>query len=226
MKDRKLDPLGDGASVVELVDHMGNDASVVRAARVSFANDDQPFDAERDAKLIRYLADNRHGTPFEHTSVTFHVAAPIFVVRQWHRHRMFSYNEVSRRYTSEEIRFYAPGDQEWRAQGKSNRQSSEGRAGDSVEAHFIYEEQVRSAKKAYYDMLDCGVAREQARMVLPQSLYTRMYVTGNLRSFAHFHGLRADEHAQPEIRVYAEAMGEILGDFFPISWAALTGGKR
>ena len=80
--------------------------------------------------------------------------------------------------------------------------------------------------RAYHEMLDAGVAREQARMVLPQALYTRMYVTGNLRSYAHFHGLRADEHAQPEIRVYAEAMGEILGGLFPISWAALTGGVR
>lgn len=226
MDSAKLDPLGDGISVVELVDHMGTDASVVRAARVSFANENEAHDPERDAKLIRYLADNRHGTPFEHTSVTFHVAAPIFVVRQWHRHRMFSYNEVSRRYTSEEIRFYAPGDQGWRAQAEKNRQASEGRAGDSVQAQLIYEEQVRYAKKAYHDMLDCGVAREQARMVLPQSLYTRMYVTGNLRSYAHFHGLRADEHAQPEIRVYAEAMGEILAEIFPVSWAALTEGGR
>ncbi len=221
---KKINPLGDGYSLVELVDYMGSDASVVRAARVSFAGDftDRPF--EEDEKLIRYLAEHNHGTPFEHTSATFHVSLPIFVVRQWHRHRIgVSYNEVSRRYTSEEIAVYKP--HEWRMQAEKNRQASEGvlTYAYAEMADRVYVEAVDRALDAYDRLISLGVAREQARMVLPQSLYTRMYFTGNLRSFAHFYALRADLHAQPEIRAYADALGEILSLLFPVSWSALTG---
>ena len=217
----KHDPLGDGVSVVELIAAMGDDASVVRAARVSFANEGAVFEAERDEKLIRYLARNKHMTPFEHTSVTFHVAAPIFVVRQWQRHRAFSFNELSRRYTSEDIEVYVP--PSWRGQSESSRQVSDGLVDGQDVVEEMYEESIGLALEHYDTMIKMGVAREQARMVLPQSLYARMYVTGNLRSFAHFHGLRADEHAQPEIQKYAFAIGSILGELYPVSWAALTG---
>lgn len=234
------DVLNDGRSNLTVIDHMGSDQSVVRAARVSYDKDRKEYKetvsseeffawrGEKDVKLIRYMADNNHGTPFEHTTVTFHVACPLFVVRQWHRHRIgWSYNELSRRYTSEEIYFHVPN--EWRKQNNGgNKQGSH--------AGFSAEQQV-SLTKAYMDvlsnveslydlMIKWGVANEQARMVLPQSMYTRFYATGNLRSFAHFMHLRDDEHAQPEIRAYASAMREELRKIYPVSLAALMGEHR
>lgn len=221
--DESYDPLGDGKSLVELTDHMGDDYSVVRAARVSYSGDTEKRPVADDERLIRYLAKHEHFSPFEHTSITFHVAAPLFVVRQWHRHRAFSYSEVSRRYTAEDIRFYVP--LEWRVQSESNRQAS-GAVKDR--SHTWLEDDrylsvVQAAVEVYMWMVnERGIAREQARMVLPQSMYTRMYCTGNLRSFAHFYKLRADEHAQDEIRQYALAIGEILKELYPVSWPALT----
>src|SRR5688572_28824505 len=116
----KFDPLGDGISLVELIDSMGNDQSIVRAARVSYQRDHIEPDAEKDARLIRFMLTHNHGTPFEHTSVTFHVALPLFVARQWIRHRIgVSYNEVFRRYTAEDIDFYYP--EYWRPQDTKNK---------------------------------------------------------------------------------------------------------
>lgn len=198
---------------------MGDEDSVVRAARVSFAHDNELHPPERDAKLIQYLARNKHYSPFEHTSVTFHIAAPIFVVRQWHRHRIFSYNEVSRRYTSENLQIYYP--YEWRKQATKNRQASEGKAKHQHLINIIYGIAVWTCLFVYWLLLKLGVAREQARMILPQSLYTRMYVTGNLRAYADFYKLRAAPDAQHEIRVYALAMGEALEDIYPVAWPAL-----
>src|SRR5947207_13987473 len=119
----KFDPLGDGISCLELIDSMGSDQSIVRAARVSYQRDHVEPNEEKDSKLIRFMMTHNHGTPFEHTSVTFHVALPIFIARQWIRHRIgVSFNEVSRRYTSDDIQFFYP--REWRLQDKKNKQGS------------------------------------------------------------------------------------------------------
>lgn len=224
-------PLGDDKSALEIIDHMGSDYSVVRAARVSYAKDGQRRKEESDAKLIQYMADHGHGTPFEHTAITFHVSCPLFVRGQWHRHRIgWSYNEISRRYTSDNMEFYFPGVHKWRMQDDKNKQSSSnklvdvnyGRAQD-----FTYDsiDKCYNMLRWYNEMVEAGVGREQARMILPQNLYTRFYATCNLRSAAHFINLRADEHAQWEIRQYAESMLEQLRKLYPISIAALCDPK-
>lgn len=220
-----IDVLGDGHSNIVIEDSMGNDMSVVRAARVSYAKDKGREWVDTDAKLIKYMADHQHGTPFEHTAITFHVSCPLFVRSQWHRHRIgWSFNEVSRRYTAEEIHFHVPN--EWRMQNKSgNKQGSSD--GFPLERqrkfHEKYNRVLREAHELYEVLILSGVANEQARMVLPQSTYTRFYATCNLRSAAHFMQLRDDEHAQPEIRVYAKAMREQLRELYPVSVAALMG---
>lgn len=209
-----LDPLGDGLSLVELVGHVGDDSSVVRSARVSFAGDGRPFDEERDGRLIRFLLENGHWSPFEHPHITLHVRCPIFVARQWMRHSSWSFNEISRRYTSEEIEFYVP--RLWRGQSGSNRQASEG----EVEIGSLskrYEEHLRDSLFLYRSLLERGAAREMARMVLPQSLYTRMYATASLRSALHFLSARLGEDAQHEIRLYAGSVSKILEGLFPVT---------
>lgn len=221
MQTMSYDPLNDGLSRLELVDSMGCDDSIVRAARVSYSGDDTTGkDPERDRKLLRYLLDNGHTSPLEHTAVTFHVKCPLFVRSQWHRHRMASYNEVSRRYTSEEIEFYFP--PLLRAQDTKNKQGSL-ESIKNLELTSLLHDQTKMAYDAYQMLIDAGVGREQARMVLPQNLYTRFYYTANLHSILHFYRLRADEHAQWEIRVYAEAIGEIMSNLFPVTWTAATG---
>lgn len=219
-----FDPLGDGISQLALEDHMGDDMSIVRAARVSTGRDDRTEGAE---KLLRYMAKHKHGSPFEHVAMTFRVKAPLFVVAQWHRHRAgWSYNQQSRRYTSEKIEFYRPDMHAggWRLQAKSNKQSSGAPAEPDTQgscAAFL-DLAIMRAEESYKAMLKAGVAREQARMVLPQSLYTSMYATCNLRSLHHFWGLRSTPEAQQEIRVYADAMAKIAGALFPLAWAALV----
>ncbi len=221
------DVLGDGISDISIESRMGTDLSVVRAARVSYQKDQGHEWQEKDAKLIKFMADHGHGTPFEHTAITFHVACPLFVVRQWHRHRIgWSYNEVSRRYTSEDIEFYFPTAFGWRMQDSKNKQASvqELWTIDIEKALDLSNLAIRwtYGLKDFYDLLlDHGIGREQARMFLPQNLYTRFYATCNLRSAAHFINLRADEHAQQEIRCYAESMREQLRELFPVSIAAL-----
>lgn len=220
IKNKVFDPLGDGISKLELIDYMGSDASVVRAARCSYAKDHKEFDPEKDAKLIRYMLAHHHSTPFEHTSVTFMAKMPIFVARQWIRHRIgVSYNEVSRRYTADEIEFFYP--REWRAQDNVNRQGSAG----LIEAEENGKDFIRRLERLcleattfYHAMTANNVAKEMARMCLPVNLYTRWYFTANLQSMFHFYRLRADSHAQLEIRVYAEAMGKIMNELYPISW--------
>lgn len=211
--------LGDGIGAIEVIDHMGHDLTVVSRARASFIQDDKTGqDVEGDYKLLNFLANNKHETPFEMCVVTFLVECPIFVARQWHRHRMWSYSEASRRYTSEDIKFYIP--EEFRGQSSNNKQGSEGSA-RSYEVEL--QDNVDKAVALYNEMLDAGVAREQARMVLPSNLYTRFYATANLRSISHFIGLRSDPHAQAEIRAYSDAMLEKCKILFPVSMEALCG---
>lgn len=217
---------------VELVDMMGDKHSPARAARVSFSHDGVRewglVDTERsDAKLSKTLWDNHHGTPFEMIEIMFRVKVPLFIARQWHRHRTFSYNEFSMRYADPariaeeangqgEIDFYTP--TVWRRQSKTNKQGSSLEPyTDEENARYtkLYHLQVQKSIALYRLMVTEGVALELARIDLPVSTYTTFIVKGNLRNFMHFFELRStywDDHAQEEMRAYADAMYDILAD--------------
>ncbi len=217
----ELFPLSDGIGSVSLVQYVGDDSSIVRAARVSFAGDLAPFDAEKDAKLIKYLLKHQHGSPFEHNLITFRVRCPIFIDRQWVRHRVgVSKNEESGRYITLREECYIPG--QFRIQAKNNRQASREDDGklDQDKAHTLYKNAWKNAFQTYQSLLELGVAREQARGVLPLSLYTSSYYTFNLRSLFHFLELRDHEGAQWEIRLYARALAELAEPLFPAAFAA------
>lgn len=209
---------------IRLVDHMGNDLSVVRAARVSYAaewrsgNDDGA-----DARLIRYLLKNKHTSPFEHVSFTFEVKAPIFVFRQWHRHRTWSFNEVSARYTELDMGFYVPPPEHIGVQSKDNKQVRDMFAGDLDEAR-LSSQQIRvaceTAFTAYRSLLIAGCPREIARGVLPVNAYSRMFATIDLHNLLQFLRLRDHSHAQYEIRVYAQAMRSMIEQYVPATLAA------
>ena len=187
-----------------MVDCMGNDLSIVSAAKVSFNRDFIEVNDEKNYKLIQYLLKNKHSSPFEHVIFKFHVKAPLFVARQWMRHRTFSYNEISRRYTSDNLDFYIPNF--YRKQSMDNKQASDGEV-DLKDNFELIEETKKITEQSlilYNNMIDKGVAREQARMILPQSLFTRFYVTGNLWNWLHFIELRDHPHAQLEIKEYAQ----------------------
>jgi thymidylate synthase (FAD) len=202
---------------VRLVDFMGGDQGVVDAARVSYGGVSKG--AEADKKLIAYLLTHDHGTPFEHSVFKFHVKAPIFVARQWFRHRMASYNEVSFRYTEVKDSFYMPA--RWRGQDKKNKQGSTAAAELNQPAlHELFKAHVDRALAAYKEMIGLGVAREMARMVLPVNLYTEFYWTVNARSLMNFVSLRADVHAQWEIQQYGEALARAFREEMPWTFEA------
>ncbi len=202
---------------VRLVDFMGGDQGVVDAARVSYGGVSKGTEA--DKKLIAYLLKHSHLTPFEHAVFKFHVSAPIFVARQWFRHRFAAYNEISFRYTEVKDYFYLPA--AWRAQDKKNKQGSTTDAAlDQSALHAMFAAQVDAALKTYKTMIDMGVAREMARMVLPVNLYTEFYWTVNARSLMNFVSLRADGHAQWEIQRYGEALARTLRETMPWTYEA------
>lgn len=217
---------------VELISSMGNDSTVVNAARVSFNKDIIITDKERDEKLITYLLSNKHTSPLEHVVFTFHVKCPLFVRSQWMRHRTWSFNEISRRYTSDDIDFYVP--KELRKQADSNRQAStdetikhiidgycdaDGLDYKGVPVYSYINYYVNSLVGAYNLMLESGVAREQARMILPQNMYTRFYATVDLHNLLHFLELRDSEHAQFEMRLYAQAVASLIKGIVPITYS-------
>ncbi|MCV6637422.1 FAD-dependent thymidylate synthase [Candidatus Albibeggiatoa sp. nov. NOAA] len=191
---------------VELQDFMGDDLSIVNAARVSFLGESKGD--IKDKKLLNYLLRHAHTSPFEMVEFKLRVKCPLFVARQWMRHRVWSYNEVSRRYTSEELDFYIP--ETWRLQSTDNKQCSSGDAEQQMQAQFTQQMQqhVEQALDTYNKMIDAGIAREQARMVLPQNMYTTFVGKVDGHNLMHFMKLRMDEHAQYEIRVYADAIYE------------------
>lgn len=216
-----LYPLSDGIGSVALVQYVGDDKMIVNAARVSFGGDSDAPLAARDEKLISYLLKNRHGSPFEHNLITFKVICPIFVDRQMVRHRVgVSKNEVSGRYVEVQERDYTPN--EFRKQAPSNRQASVADDGtlDQGAAQAIWAHASETAFRAYHELLALGVTREQARGVLPLSLYTESYYTFNVRSLLHFLSLRDHDGAQYETRLYAQAMGELARPLFPVTFAA------
>jgi thymidylate synthase (FAD) len=202
---------------VRLVDAMGGDGAVVDAARVCY--DSRSKGEAQDRALIAYLMKHSHLTPFEHAVFKFHASTPIFVARQWFRHRMASYNEVSGRYTEVKDEFYIPA--VWRSQDTVNKQGSVAAAKlDHAGLSARLADQVRSAVAAYRGMLGAGVAREMARLVLPLNLYTQFYWTVNCRSLMNFISLRADEHAQWEMQQYALALAEFFRLRMPWTWEA------
>ena len=187
------------------------DTLPVSAARVSHGNEDKTGDdPAKDLKLMRFLAEHKHFSPFEHMSMTLLIECPMFVRSQIHRHRTFSYNEISRRYTSDDADvFYLP--DTFRAQAKSNKQCSTGEVEDQPLAKAVYCKAMEDAYRGYTSMLELGVAREIARAALPASAITRFYMTGNLRNWAAFIKLRDDPHAQLEVQHVAKvAKSELL----------------
>ncbi|MDZ4099126.1 MAG: FAD-dependent thymidylate synthase [Methylophilaceae bacterium] len=211
-----LDPLNDGISSLELVRVSGGDIDVVNAARVSFGTSIAQI-SDRDEKLIRYLVQHDHTSPFEHNQLSFRVKCPLFVARQWMRHRMNSYNEISYRYTQAPVEFYIPS--QWRRQDTLNKQSSHGTVSD---AHVtdLYRDTVQASFAAYEELLATGVCREQARGLLPSCTYTQFIFTCNLHSLVHFLKLRLHPGAQYEIRVYAQGMLALATPHFPTSMKA------
>lgn len=201
---------------IRLVDFMGSDNRAVSSARVSFGGTSKG--EERDKGLIKYLLEHRHHTPFEHCYFQFHVCCPIYVARQWMRHRWGSFNEISARYTQVQDEFYIP--QEFRGQDIKNRQGSVAADFDNEALRKIYEDSVASSFAAYNKLIQAGVAREMARGVLPVCQYTQFYWSINARSLLNFLQLRQDGHAQYEIRVYADAIAEIFKEKMPWTWEA------
>jgi thymidylate synthase (FAD) len=212
---------------VEYVQHMGDDLTIVNAARVSFGKQKDKING-RDKKLIKYLITNRHTSTLEHNIVTFRFCVPLYVRSQHHRHRTWSYNEISRRYTDENLKFYEP--KTFRTQHKSDRQASNDIEqidpmlgtipktlipSSNLTASIAMQQHHYSALLLYQDMLKAGVCREQARGVLPQNLYTEYYGTVNLNNLVKFLDLRIDEHAQWEIRRVAEACRDIAKGLWP-----------
>ena len=210
---------------VTYVDHMGDDLSVVNAARVSFGKKSdymprvhmgEPKVLQfKDDKLIKYLAKHNHKSPFNHTFTTFHVKAPIFVARQLVKHEYMPWNEISRRYVDVEPEFYKP--DEWRGRSADKKQGSEGQ----VKSNFGIEYYHEKAWQAYDQLLNEGVAPEQARMVLPQSMMTEWYWSGTLYAFAKMCGLRLKEDTQAETRIVAEMIEDVMMKLYPVSWEAL-----
>lgn len=204
---------------VRLVDSLGSDVSIVRSARVSY--DAVPRDDGSDDKLIRYLYRNGHTSPFEAVVFTFEIKCPMFVARQWHRHRTWSYNEVSARYTELPEEFYVPEAAQITTQSTSNKQMR------TTEQHPLAEwirESIRwqnsLAFELYKELLAKGTPRELARSVLPVGTYTRYFGTVDLHNLFHFLRLRLHSHAQYEIRVYAEALLQLIEPIVPVSTAA------
>jgi len=210
----KIDVLDKG--FIALVDYMGSDLSVVNAARISFNKQKEHLD-ESDEKLIEYLVNHEHLSPFRHQYVTFHVKAPIFVFRQWMKHKIGSdFNEISGRYTNlSGVEYYVP--DIFRKQHKDNKQGSEGIIDDNTHAQLLLSISCENAVKSYNDLIALGVCREQARCVLPLNMYSEVYWTVSLQAAAHFVRLRKDVHAQKEIQDYAVAVEDILTTIYPLS---------
>ncbi|MBW2675617.1 MAG: FAD-dependent thymidylate synthase [Deltaproteobacteria bacterium] len=216
----KIDLLDHG--FVRLVDHMGSDLSIARNARVSYDAEWRAGEDEgSDARLINYLYCNGHNTPFEAVTFTFDVKAPIFVFRQWHRHRTQSYNELSARYRPLPEEFYIPELANVGVQSSDNKQMRDmGESTISQKDLGIMRDQNHNAFALYQDLLEGGMPREIARSVLPVSTYSHMFATMNLHNLFKFLGERMHEHAQYEIRVYANAILELIEPVVPVAVAA------
>jgi thymidylate synthase (FAD) len=223
---KSIELYGDGIGKVDYVSHMGSDLTIVNSARVSFGVHKEELD-ERDIKLIKYLIKHKHTSTLEHNVITFRFKVPLFIRSQHHRHRTWSYNEISRRYTEVDMQFYEP--KEFRTQHKSNRQASNELIDPEVmrfedgsilcASTLVHSHNARSLH-LYKELLESGVCREQARGVLPQNLYTEYYGTTNLSNLLKFVGLRLHEGAQWEIQLVAKACLDIAESLYPVTVAA------
>ena len=218
------------------IDHMGSDLTVANAARVSFGKksemEDDPWGPPvlkaKDDKLIRYLAKHKHISPFGHCFASFHVKAPIFVARQLVKHKFLRWNEISRRYVDDEPEFYVP--DVWRGRSADKKQGSSDQTVEFLRMQGLSEQTVDDATfkhkvhslTLYHDMINEGVAPEQARMVLPQSTMTEWYWSGSLDAFADMCNLRCKSDTQAETRQVAQQIDRKMIELFPVSWDALT----
>ena len=228
---------------VTLIDSMGSDLSVVNAARVSFGKKSQFEEAlegrvlsGKDVKLIKYLAEHKHFSPFGHAFASFHVKAPIFCARQLVKHKFLRWNEISRRYVDDPPEVYVP--KVWRGKSKDKKQGSDGIVdltainscgepykgmfGEADLAYVVHEDQHQMVK-TYNTLIEQGVAPEQARMVLPQSTMTEWWWSGSLDAFADMCKLRCKEDTQYETRLVADQISKEMKYLFPVSWVALVG---
>jgi thymidylate synthase (FAD) len=210
--DNHVKALG-GQGWIGLIDHLGSETTIVNAARVSFGRLKDKMDY-RDITLLEYLIENRHTSPLEHVVFTFSVHCPLFVRGQWHRHRTWSFNEISRRYTEVDLEFYTP--PSIRAQSENNRQASVANSSlDRPELKQKISEHNMQSLALYEELLAAGVCREQARGVLPQNMMVTFWGTVDLNNLLHFIDLRDSEHAQWEIREYAAAIKKLIKPIIP-----------
>ncbi|MEO6696156.1 MAG: FAD-dependent thymidylate synthase [Ignavibacteria bacterium] len=208
---------------IEIIDKLGTDLTVVNSARVSFGKRKEKFD-ESDRKLVRFLAKNKHWSPFRHMMVQFHIKAPEFVMRQWYKHvvgietsssssaKDHAWNEISGRYVPV-TDFYVPAN--WRRQSENNKQASEGSITDQHNASEVFETAMKETLESYQKLLELGVAKEQARMILPLNQYTEVYWTASFQAIMNFVDLRDELTAQWEIQQYAKMIKEMMYDIFP-----------
>lgn len=230
IKDETIYLYGDEIGRCDFIQSWGDDIMAVNAARASFGVEKEDLD-EKDKKLINFLVKHKHTSVFEHGGITFRCVVPLFVRSQHHRHRTWSYNEISRRYTNANLQFYEP--ESFRTQHKSNRQASNDkdlinpelqhclrtrRVSDHVRVHHV------QSIELFDTMIGAGVCREQARGVLPQNLYTTYYASANVSNIIKFIGLRDKPEAQQEIRVLAQAMKKFLEREFPHTAEAMEAG--
>ena len=206
--------------MIELLETFGNDLTIVNAARVSF-NKESTEMTNRDEKLIKYLAEHNHNSPFFHPQLRFRIKMPIFVAREWFRHTIgFARNEVSRRYVDTPPELWFP--TEFRERDPNLKQGSKETSVENPEVKEIYDQAMRDSLKAYDTLLAQNVAPEIARAVLPLSLYTEFIETGSLAAYARLCKLRLDPHAQKEIQEYAQQISELIEKAFPIAWKCLV----
>ena len=202
---------------------MGDDLTVVNAARVSFGKRVSEFDDLKEGKLISYLAKHKHWRPFGHCSAQFHIKAPVFVARQLVKHQIgLTWNEISRRYVDDEPVFFEP--DVWRGKADDKKQGSSDESIDINPENWMvndYQQVLRTAKWTYEELLRKGVCPEQARMVLPQSMITEWYWSGTLYAFARVCNLRCKPDAQQETRTIANKIDLYMTKLFPASWGAL-----
>ncbi len=215
----EIDIYGDGIGLVQYIDHMGDDRRAAASARASFARDVEERPVEDDQKLIFFLLRHGHTTPFEHSSITIRFTVPLFVRAQIFRHRTFSFNELSRRYTSAELRFWAPS--ELREQAVKNLQCSSDQKIDDADLLARFFAHNRASRDLYFELIGRGVARELARSVLPVSSYTVFWMSGNLKNWLTFFKLRLAPDVQPETRTAVEAAFKIVESLYPMTVRAL-----
>ena len=226
---KEVELYGDGIGKVSYIQHVGDDKMIANAARVSFGQDNTKPLTPRDKKLIKYLVNHKHTSPFEHNSITFLFEVPMYVRSQHMRHRTWAYNEISRRYTDVNLRFYEP--KQFRTQHESNRQASnENQLIDPTITPRFADTYIKSSTAIrdfhnhsldlFNHLIEKGVCREQARGVLPQNLYAKYYGTVNLSNLIKFIDLRTHEGAQWEIQKVAEACLDIATEIWPYSVGA------